>query len=147
MKIRKSMNVSTGLLAAALVTYQPSVTQADEPTSADMTEMASDYSMENGGRVGIFLNIAPDTQYTPDQIGKAMVTKFAEAGIEAAYIFNHTGLGKSSVTYYMNGNVWPGYSLGAAPQAFEEVVRSYRALKAMQTKPTDELVRDAQPEN
>lgn len=111
---------------------QPVSTQQGELNSAQMLDLASAYSKENGGRVGIFLNIAPDTKYTPEQIGNAIVAKFAQEGIEAAYVTNHASRGKSSVSFYMNGMVWPGYSIGASPRAFEEVVKTYRALKAEQ---------------
>lgn len=164
MKISKLLNTASAAVLSSVLTLgqmgsaladdgnaqqqqaQPvSTQQAGQMNSAQLRDMASDYSMQNGGRVGIFINIAPDTKLTPQQLGSAIVKKFAAAGIEAAYVSNYAKSGTSTVTYYMNGYVWPGYDFGAAPQGFNEVVESYRAMKALEREvsgastPSDEI--------
>jgi hypothetical protein len=156
MKISRLMNgVAAAALSSALALGQMGTALADDAglqqqasapqplTSVQLRDMAGDYSMQNGGRVGIFINIAPDTRFTPEQIGKAMISKFAAEGIEAAYVYHYASEGVTSVSYYMNGSVYPGYDLGAAPEGFKQVVRSYKAMKAIQTKPAEEIVADA----
>jgi hypothetical protein len=121
---------------------QPVSAQQGELNSAQMRDMANDYSKDNGIRVGIFLNIAPDTRLTPQQLGAAMVSKFAKQGVEASYIFNYAKAGVSTTTYYVGGLGVGPYDFGRAAEGFNEVMKVYRGLKTEQqlsgTPPVEE---------
>ncbi len=98
-------------------------------TPFELAEIAGKYSEENNG-IGMFINVAPGTRYTPQQIGDALVRKFAKEGIESEYTFNYASKGNSTVSFFVRGIPYTGYGLGMAKEGFEVVSKTFHALEA-----------------
>lgn len=103
---------------------QPAVQQLDP---VQLLALARNYSLENNA-IGVFVNKAPDTDLTGEQIGTMIVQKFQEAGIPAAFIHNIAEAGQSSIDFFVEGTPYAGYALNAAFEGFETVSGIYKAL-------------------
>lgn len=110
-----------------------SYTEGSQPATQELSawqlaDIAQNYSIENNA-VGIFVNKAPDTDLSGEQIGTMIVRKFQEAGIPAAFTHNDAGAGESSIDFFINGTPYTGYALNAAFEGFELVSATYKALQ------------------
>lgn len=111
---------------------QPAV---KEMTSGDLVALALNYSIENEA-VAIFVNKAPDTELSGEQIGTMIVRKFQEAGIPAAFVYNNAQAGQTRVDYFLDGVSYSGYALTAAFEGFELVSETYKALQTQDMAPS-----------
>ena len=98
-------------------------------TPAQLMRDAGNYSKENNG-IGMFINIAPDTKYTPQQVGDALVRKFKKDGIKSAYTFNYAKAGDSSVDFFVRGIPYTDYGLDKVKEAYALVSKTFHALEA-----------------
>jgi hypothetical protein len=110
-----------------------SFTEGSQPASQELNawqlaDMAQNYSIENNA-VGIFVNKAPDTDLSADQIGSMIVRKFQEAGIPAAFTHNSVESGETSIDFFVKGTPYAGYALNAAFDGFQLVSSTYKALQ------------------
>lgn len=107
----------------------PAVQQ--ELTHAQIARMAQQYSIDNKA-VGIYVNVAPDTNMTPQQIGDGLVRKFAELGIPAAYAYSYAKEGRTGIDYFIQGHPYAGYGLGVIQEGFDLVASTFKALESQQ---------------
>lgn len=102
---------------------------SSEPTAFDLAQRAGNYSVENDA-VGIFINIAPDTRFTPERLGSLIVNKFKEDGINSAYIAHRENEGTSSVSFFVRGVPYTGYGIDKIEEGYNHVALTIRALQA-----------------
>ena len=115
--------------SASTTATHTSSTQTARPTPAQLSRTAMAYSAKNDA-VGIFLNIAPDTKFTPQRLGSLIVKKFKEDGIQAAYIYNYASTGQTSVSFFVRGVPYTGYGLGKIEEGYNLASNTIRAIQA-----------------
>ncbi len=115
--------------AADKASFNTTSTQTTKPTPAQLTRTAMAYSAKNDA-VGIFINIAPDTQFTPQRLGSLIVKKFKEDGIQAAYIYNYARAGDSSVSFFVRGVPYTGYGIDKIEEGYNLASATIRAIQA-----------------
>jgi ABC-type sulfate transport system permease component len=107
------------------------VNTASQPTPAQLARRAMAYSRENDA-VGIFINIAPDTQFTPERLGALIVNKFKDDGIQAAYIAHRETEGTSSVSFFIRGSAYTGYGIDKIEEGYNDAAGLIRARRAQE---------------
>jgi hypothetical protein len=89
---------------------------------------AREYS-KNNNAVGFFVTIAPGSRFTPQQIGDAMVRKFAGEEIPSAYSYNYASAGDSGIDFFVNGTPYAGYGFSKVAEGYKLVVNHYKNLQ------------------
>ena len=72
--------------------------------------LAQDYSIEHPNTMGVFINLAPDTQATAEKLGKAISILFKRQGIDTYFTSYDAVKGISSVTFFIRGESYSGYT-------------------------------------
>jgi hypothetical protein len=133
-----STALAAGLMTAWLSTApianaeSPEIDLQVEKTPATLMREVQAYSQENDGlaRIGLFINIAPDTNLSPVLIGDRLVAKLEqEHGIEATYAFNYAEAGRSSVSFFVNGVPYANYGFDMIAEGYNQAVTHYKNLQ------------------
>jgi hypothetical protein len=133
-----STALAAGLLTAWLSTApianaeSPEIDLQVEKTPATLMREVQSYSQGNDGLagIGLFINIAPDTNLTPSVIGDGLVAKLEkEHGIQATYTYNYAETGRSSVSFFVNGVPYDGYPFQRIQEGYSKAVAHYKNLE------------------
>jgi hypothetical protein len=104
------------------------VNTASQPTPSQLMRQAGDYSRDNDA-VGIFINVTPSGGFEPRELGRLIVNKFKNDGIESAFIYNMAERGDSSVSFFVRGIPYTGYGLDKLEEGYDRVALTIRALQ------------------
>jgi len=131
-------NTNTAATATAGANSTASTTSVKQ-TPFQLMRAAGQYSIDNDA-VGMFINIAPGTRYTPQQVGEGLVKKFAQDGIQAAYTYNYASAGDSTISFFVRGIPYTGYGFGKAAEGYAVVSETIRALQTKDVASNSDVV-------
>ncbi|MCZ6802905.1 MAG: hypothetical protein O7D86_02935 [Proteobacteria bacterium] len=84
-------------------------------------------SINHPDTVGVFINLAPDTNIPPEKMGEAISILFKRQGIDT-YITSYDGTrGISNITFFIRGTSYPGYTFDHLEKGIIDMAKIHKA--------------------
>ncbi len=101
-------------------------------TALEKGDAAQNYSINNDG-VGVFINLAKDPEFPPEQLIRAIKANFVQQGIDIDLHTNNSNGDLTTVTFFVDGVPFAdedgngnGYTLSKVEAGFNRVVSAFK---------------------